>query len=162
MTGRIRAQTQELNCLCSNCLLIVRPWSVHLTMLCLSFRFFKMWIKTAAIYKAAVSMNISTNISASTSGWHIVKAMYYLMLHCWLLSLPSQGHAHMRHSVGCEYVLNDYKRQHKKKMLQLRREDGARLCKSEELTLKTLCLRSISFHVDEDLDILFHVNSKNQ
>lgn len=68
----------------------------------------------------------------------------------------------MRHSEGCEYVLNDYKRKHKKKMLQLRREDGARFCKSEELTLKTLCLRSISFHVDEDLDILFHVNSKNQ
>lgn len=46
-------------------------------------------------------------------------------------------------------------------MLRLRREDGARFHKSEELNLRAFPLRrSISFHVAEDLDIVFHVNSE--
>lgn len=39
-----------------------------------------MWIKTAAIYKAAVSMK-GTNLSVYNSVYHTVNSIYCLMLH---------------------------------------------------------------------------------
>lgn len=59
-------------------------------------------------------------------------------------------------------MLNDQKQKHEKKILHLRREDGAIFYKSEELNLRTLPLRSTSFHVDDNWDTLFLVNSKDQ
>lgn len=53
-------------------------------------------------------------------------------------------------------------RQKHERKLYLRREDGAKFHKSEELNLRTFLLRIISFHVDEDLDILLHVSYRNE
>lgn len=51
---------------------------------------------------------------------------------------------------------------HKRKMLHLRKEDGATLHKPEELSVTTFLLRTVSFHVDEDLVSLSHVSSRNR
>lgn len=47
-------------------------------------------------------------------------------------------------------------------MLHLRKEDGATLHKPEELSVTTFLLRTVSFHVDEDLVSLSHVSSRNR
>ena len=58
-------------------------------------------------------------------------------------------------------MVNGKTNENKRKMLHLRKEDGAKFHRPEQLNLTTFLIRTMSFHAGEDLVILFYVNSRN-